>query len=80
MFTNIIVCGGRRLLTDVSWLPVKHSEPELVSHLGSWFSGITFHLHWKGPGFDYRRVHFLFLDFELVQIFISSFHILVNRF
>ncbi|KAL4818997.1 hypothetical protein BDW67DRAFT_156447 [Aspergillus spinulosporus] len=29
--------------------------------LGVWFRGITLHSHWRGPGFDSRRVHIRFL-------------------
>ena len=31
-----------------------------LSLLGAWCSGITFALHAKGPGFEPRRLHYLF--------------------
>ena len=42
-----------------------------LSLLGAWCSGITFALHAKGPGFEPRRLHYLFAPAQSFSKFIA---------
>ena len=62
---------------ELPWLVLGLSESG-TNKQGLWFSGITLHSHWRGPGFDYRRVHYFFA-FDLCILSFCFFLIILAR-